>query len=151
MTNAEILRRLYALVGERAVLIHLPLKQKSPEGTRWTNYQLTTFEMTQEPEYQEKLNEALNRKGNLAVLLGPRSENLCAIDIDHDAFVSEFFKAESCLARYASDPRRERVPNLAENGWRVSASRSPTQDREQRDLRRMAWRIAFGHFRCSSR
>ena len=89
------LRKLYDLVGERAVLLPIQLGVKGPRTNDW---QKTTFEQTQSGSYQQELLAACRRGGNIGVLLGPSSGNLCAIDIDTDAEVEPFLELNPKLA-----------------------------------------------------
>jgi hypothetical protein len=89
------LGKLYSLVGERVVLLPLKLGKKFPD---WDDWQKTTFEHTQKPGYQKRLLEAIRRGGNIGVVLGPSSGNLCAIDIDTDAEKEPFLSLNPKLA-----------------------------------------------------
>ncbi len=93
--HQERLGKLRSLVGERAVLVPLELGRKSPAEKDW---QLTTFEQTRKPSYQKRLLETVRRGGNIGVLLGPLSGNLCAIDIDTDDEIEAFLKLNPKLA-----------------------------------------------------
>jgi hypothetical protein len=99
MSAMSTLDALYALVGERAVLLPVPFGTKNPGANGWTGWQQTTFERTQEPDYQARLQEAVNRGGNIGVLLGPPSGNLVAIDFDSDTLVESFLALNPRLAR----------------------------------------------------
>lgn len=90
LTNG-VLDTLYTLLGERTVLLPLPFKQKKPPKDGW---QLTTFEATQEPDYQKELHTA-GRRGNIGVLL---TGGLATIDIDDDQFMEEFLALNPRLA-----------------------------------------------------
>jgi hypothetical protein len=89
------LGKLYSLVGKEVVLLPLELGSKGPKETGW---QKTTFEQTQKPSYQRKLLEATGRGGNIGVVLGPSSGNLCTIDIDCDTEVEPFLTLNPKLA-----------------------------------------------------
>ena len=52
--------KLYEWLGPRTVLLVLPLGEKGPVHTNW---QSTTFERTQEPDYQAELQAAFSRGG----------------------------------------------------------------------------------------
>jgi hypothetical protein len=80
------LESLYSLVGTHAVLLPLPFGQKKPVNGEW---QTTTFERTQDPDYQKELNAAINRGGNIGVLL---TSGLATIDIDNDRDAEEFLR-----------------------------------------------------------
>jgi hypothetical protein len=73
-------------------LLPLPFGKKGPD---WSDWQSTTFERTQEPDYQAGLNAAKQRKGNIGVLL---IERLVAIDIDSDEFVDGFLALNPALS-----------------------------------------------------
>ena len=72
-------------------LLVLPYREKGCKELKW---QETTYEQTRTPEYQAKLLEAvtgylqgpINGKkpfyGGIGVRLGPKSSDLCVIDID---------------------------------------------------------------------
>jgi hypothetical protein len=103
------LEALYALVGPRAVLLPCGLRTKVPidhrifgekrkDGSRDPGWQNTTFERTQEPDYQEQLAAAVERGGNIGVLLGPASGGLVAQDIDNDQGIEEWLVLNPKLA-----------------------------------------------------
>ena len=77
------------------MLLPLELGSKGPRENGW---QKTTFEQTQKPSYQKRLLAALHRGGNIGVVLGSASGNLCAIDIDTDAEVEPFLALNPKLA-----------------------------------------------------
>ena len=77
-------------LGGRPVFLHIPSMQKYPVATGWQN---TTYEDTQRPEYVERLHS-----GNIGVLMGAPSGNLCAIDVDSDIRAEEFVKLNPFLA-----------------------------------------------------
>ena len=56
------------------------------------------FEQTQESSYQKRLLEAIRRGGNIGVVLGPASGNLCTIDIDTDDEIEPFLALNPTLA-----------------------------------------------------
>ena len=91
----ERLGKLHTLVGKRAVLLPLKLGSKAPKENDW---QKTTFEQTQKPSYQKRLLEALRQGGNIGVVLGSASGNLCTIDIDTDAEIEPFLALNPKLA-----------------------------------------------------
>jgi hypothetical protein len=95
VSATDILRRIYGLVGNGAVLLPIPFRSKSP---RWPGWQNTSFETTRKPDYQASLDEAIKRRGNIGVLLGPPSENLVAIDFDNDALIERFLALNPKLA-----------------------------------------------------
>jgi hypothetical protein len=80
----DTLGMLYEIFGARAVLLPIPLRRKGPVFDGW---QSTTFARTQEPDYQELLNAAIARKGNIGVLL---TAGLVSLDIDEDTWVDAF-------------------------------------------------------------
>ena len=96
---SPLLHHLYELAGERAVLLPIPKGKKGPEGAAASDWQNTTFEQTQEPVYQRKLESKCRLGGNIGALLGPASSNLCAIDIDTDAEIEAFLKLNPKLAK----------------------------------------------------
>ena len=77
------------------MLLPLELGKKFPT---WDDWQLTTFVQTQKPAYQKRLLGALRRGGNIGVILGPASGNLCTIDIDTDAEIEPFLALNPKLA-----------------------------------------------------
>lgn len=91
----EGLGKLRSLVGEQAVLLPLELGSKAPKENGW---QKRTFEQTQESSYQKRLLEAIRRGGNIGVVLGPASGNLCTIDIDTDDEIEAFLALNPPLA-----------------------------------------------------
>jgi bifunctional DNA primase/polymerase-like protein len=90
--SGNILAQLYTLLGERAVLLPLPFGEKKPLRPGW---QSTTFEDTKAPDYQKELEAAIDRGGNIGVLLeGGRA----AIDIDNDQFIAGMLALNPALA-----------------------------------------------------
>jgi putative DNA primase/helicase len=85
----KLLEHFYELVGEQAVLLPVPYADKGPRTPKWEQ---TTFADTCTLKYRAQLKIALRRGGNIGVLLGPVSGNLCAIDIDADDVVEVFLK-----------------------------------------------------------
>lgn len=81
---SDIIKVLYEWLGPRAVLLPIPFGKKEPVFPDW---QLTTFERTQEPDYQEMLNVAVARKGNIGVRL---TAGLVSLDIDGDTWADTF-------------------------------------------------------------
>jgi hypothetical protein len=75
-----ILIKLYNLFGLETVFIAVPYGTKE-RLTRWKHL---TWGQTQSKAYQADLIEAIKRGGNIAVVLGPASGDLCAIDVDDD-------------------------------------------------------------------
>lgn len=73
----EILRR----VGN-VVLLHVPFGQK---GSRIEGWQNTMRSRMRHQDYRDQL-----LTGNLGVLLGPKSDHLCTIDLDDDAAAESF-------------------------------------------------------------
>jgi hypothetical protein len=93
MTGSPDLRsKLYAWLGPRAVILPLPFGEKGPIGLN--GWQRTTFERTQEPDYQATLRAAIEANGNLGVLLG---DDVQTIDIDDDALVEPFLQDNPAL------------------------------------------------------
>lgn len=83
MVCAPHIQNIYSLLGPETVLLLSKKGTKFPIAKGW---QSTAFEDTQSEEYQAKL-----AKGNVGVLLGKPSGGLCAIDIDDDDLMEEFF------------------------------------------------------------
>lgn len=85
-----------ALLG-RPVLLFIPKGKKRPVFEGWNH---TTYEGTQDPDYQEQL-----RTGNVGVMLGSASVfrdvsgvyHLCSIDLDEDEEVEPFLAANPRL------------------------------------------------------
>lgn len=81
---------IYAALGGRPVLLRIPKGKKGPLDKGWDQ---TTWDDTQEPEYQEDL-----RRGNVGVLLGSASRLedlsgrylLCSVDVDTDEELPAF-------------------------------------------------------------
>jgi hypothetical protein len=84
MGDSQILSALYSCLGNRAILLPIPFGEKGPKGKGWP---ATTFERTQEPDYQEELAKAEARKGNIGVLL---TSGLVSVDVDDDALADSF-------------------------------------------------------------
>lgn len=82
--NSGHVARLRSLLGCSAVLLPIPSGQKGPQHSGWQN---TTMEDMANPDYLARL-----ATGNIGVLLGKPSGDLCAIDIDDDAQVAPFFQ-----------------------------------------------------------
>ena len=86
MRAPDILDRLYDLLG-KAALLPIPLKKKGPDTPGW---QKVTYQQTLDTSYRAQLIAAIERQGNIGVLLGPASERLLAFDLDSDAAVDEW-------------------------------------------------------------
>ena len=82
-------KRLYRLIGPKAVLLPIERGVKFPRTNGW---QKTTLEATQREQYRHRLVLACQRGGNIGVLLGPPSSGLVTIDIDDDAEVERFLE-----------------------------------------------------------
>lgn len=80
---ADHISKLYDLLGADAILLPVPTATKGPRFKGWQSAQ---FMDTQTDEWQAQL-----REGNVGVLLGTPSGGLCAIDIDDDDLLDEFF------------------------------------------------------------
>ena len=91
----EQLGKLHNLVGKRAVLLPLELGSKMPTGKRLAN---DDFRADTDDEYQKRLLAAMHRGGNIGVVLGAASGNLCTIDIDTDAEIEPFLALNPKLA-----------------------------------------------------
>jgi len=74
---------------KKAVVIPIPLKEKGPRFKGWNQM---TWEKTQTPEYKQQIQEAIERGGNLGIVLGSDSGNLTPIDFDDEADAEQFFK-----------------------------------------------------------
>jgi len=90
----DILASLYSLLNG-SVLLPIPRGKKKPTLSRWQNI---TYEDTQKPEYQKMLLIAIERGGNIGILLGPKSGRLLALDIDDDQIVEELLNLYPWLA-----------------------------------------------------
>jgi putative DNA primase/helicase len=88
LSSQQIIKKLYLLVPG-AVLLPIPLGEKGPKDPGWQNRR---FDETQSAEYQWKLSQAVERGGNIGVLLGPASNRLVALDVDEDNLVAEFLR-----------------------------------------------------------
>ncbi len=84
-------RMLLEILGAKTVLLPVPYKAKGPRQKGWRR---TTVESMADPVYLL----ALERSGNLAVLLGAASSNLCSIDIDDDRDLDGFRELNPKLA-----------------------------------------------------
>jgi hypothetical protein len=74
---------IYDLLGLPVVLLPVPLKEK---GCRKPNWQNTTWDQTQEPDWQQELLD-----GNISILTGKASNGIVAIDFDSDECLEKFF------------------------------------------------------------
>ena len=81
--------RIRALLGMDVVLLPVITGQKRPAMTDW---QSTTLEKMSDPAYLAQL-----ATGNIGVLLGAPSADLCAIDVDDDAAVESFMALNPVL------------------------------------------------------
>jgi Bifunctional DNA primase/polymerase, N-terminal len=99
MTNNgdTVLDWLHSLLGN-AVLIPIPLKTKGPVITGWQ-----TLTRADSQSLRPELLAAVQRDGNIGVMLGPASDRLLAVDLDDDALVDKW---------------------LAEHPWLVNTLRS---------------------------
>ena len=78
----DIVEKIQRVLGNGVVMLSIPSGQKAPQEKGW---QKKTLECMLEPEYKAKL-----RSGNVGIVLGKPSGNVCAIDIDDDAAVEPF-------------------------------------------------------------
>ena len=115
-------------------------------------WQKRTFEMTQGASYQRKLLAACKRGGNIGVLLGPASGNLCTIDIDSDDEVETVPGVEPQAGKLAAHQWREWLPDLGQNRWRLSCPQNRLEiesprNRQQEVCGRMArrWWVSISH------
>jgi len=82
-------RRVRELVGNNAVLIPVEKGKKKPVPLGWQQF---TIEKMSDPTYLAKL-----ETGNIGVLLGSASDDLCAIDVDDDEAVEPFLALNPLL------------------------------------------------------
>jgi Bifunctional DNA primase/polymerase, N-terminal len=94
MNAKETLEWLYLLLGE-VVLLPIPLGQKAPQRSGWHK---TTFRDTERKDYKNELIQAVERGGNIGVLLGPASARLFALDLDHDDLPDQWITKHPWLA-----------------------------------------------------
>lgn len=83
--NKEInnnVQELYDILGANTVLIPITLGHKGPKIADWTKLE---YGHTQNEYYQKRL-----LTGNIGVVLGEASNNLCSIDCDKDEVLQEF-------------------------------------------------------------
>ena len=78
------------LLRVNAVLLPIRKGSKAPMLKKW---QSITFEDTQHPDYQRKLDTHRNR----GVSLGKASQNLCSIDFDDDEALTKFLELNPSL------------------------------------------------------
>ena len=125
--NKEInnnVQELYDFLGANTVLLPIPLGHKGPKIADWTKLE---YAHTQNAFYQKSL-----LTGNIGVLLGAASNNLCSIDCDTDEVLKGFINLNPDAAntlitkgkrggnvwfRFAADsypPRTLRVPDVGE-------------------------------------
>lgn len=74
---------------DKAVFIPMPLGTKGPKEKGWNQ---VTWEEAQTVTYKRKIMDAVERGGNIGILLGPESGDLVAIDLDDDEDAERFFK-----------------------------------------------------------
>ena len=82
-------RRVRELVGNHAVLIPVEKGKKKPVPQGWQQF---TIERMSDPAYLAQL-----EIGNIGILLGSASDDLCAIDVDDDAAVEPFLALNPLL------------------------------------------------------
>jgi hypothetical protein len=92
MDATSTLACLYSLVGDHAVLLPLEFGEKKPPNNAW---QTTTYERTQESDYRSELDAAIERQGNIGVLM---VGGLATVDIDNDLDAEEFLALNPKLA-----------------------------------------------------
>ena len=78
------------MLGPNVVMLPIPRGQKCPRVSGW---QKTTLAAMSDPQYLA----SFVVEGNIGILLGKPSGNVCAIDIDDDAFVEPFLAANPKL------------------------------------------------------
>jgi Bifunctional DNA primase/polymerase, N-terminal len=100
MTRHPMSDQLYSWLGPQAILLPIPFGKKGPVLDEW---QTITFERTQEPDYQEELTAAIERKGNIGVRL---TDGLVSVDVDDDALIDSFAAHEPFSATLRSRGRR---------------------------------------------
>jgi hypothetical protein len=88
----NILQQIFSLVGNRAILLPIPLGIKAPAFHGW---QQVTFADTQVPAYQRRLQDCISAGGNIGILLG---NTLAAIDFDTDTAMTTFLDANPAFA-----------------------------------------------------
>lgn len=76
--------------------VFLPLP-KGSKGCLLPNWQRISLRETQSADYQAELLARVSVGGNIAVLLGPPSASLCAVDIDTDGEVEPFLACNPSL------------------------------------------------------
>jgi hypothetical protein len=77
----------HAAIFGRVVFLPIPLGIKHPVFKGWKN---VTHEQSLAPAYQTRLLEAIEKGGNIGVLLGAPSDYLVAFDWDTDELAEEF-------------------------------------------------------------
>jgi P4 family phage/plasmid primase-like protien len=90
----DVLQKLYDVFG-LVVLLPVGLKSKTPVAQAW---QKVSYADSRASAYQAELRRAIQRGGNIGVVLGPSSNGLAAIDIDCDALVPQFLALNPALA-----------------------------------------------------
>jgi hypothetical protein len=93
----DVIEGLYHLLGDRTVLLPVPLGKKYPAG--WASWQNISFDDTRTSEYRAYLLEAAYRGGNIGVLLGPASTELSTIDIDKDGLIAPWLALNPGMAK----------------------------------------------------
>lgn len=92
MTPEQTLDWLYSLLGD-AVFLTIPLGEKGPKEPGWHQ---VTFEQSADDRLD--LLRAVERGGNIGVLLGPKSNRLLALDLDDDKLIDQWLNRAPWLA-----------------------------------------------------
>jgi putative DNA primase/helicase len=92
MKPEDTIQQLRALL--RGVLIPIPLRQKAPNIRGWQ-----TLTLADSNRYHNELVAAVRRGGNIGVVLGPASNRLFALDLDHDELVGKWIASHPWLAK----------------------------------------------------
>jgi len=116
-------QELYDFLGANTVLLPIPLGHKGPKIADWTKLE---YAHTQNAFYQKRL-----LTGNIGVLLGAASNNLCSIDCDTDEVLKGFISLNPDAAntlvtkgkrggnvwfRFAADTYPQRTLRVADVG-----------------------------------
>ncbi len=115
--NADIIQdpvaHLRALLGRDVVLLPIPKGEKGPKLKEW---QKTRHEVMEDPAYLGRL-----QQGNIGVLLGKVSGDLCAIDIDDEklAFAEKIDAVAGINAKETTDVP-DAVKTLSGGGTHLS-------------------------------
>jgi len=86
----ERVRKIYDMLGGKAVLLAIPIGNKIPVDKGWADFSSSVMD---DEDYLSRFNNGTN----IGVCLGAQSGGLCTIDIDDDRFVEDFIASNPVL------------------------------------------------------